>query len=402
MDGMLQIRSKPIPVLPNRMVHFARRSWGLAVLVLGLFLAMLAAPARAEIVQLAYKVQSDCTSTPCAAAGSGAGRVQASQWTWFAVDPTRLANMPAGWNLVIDNTRFTAIEIRVVHKDGVSVVRRGQFALGRNWTMGNNLRFVLPIAGRDIRALQIGYRNIDSPGLMRSIKAMDREGHDIFVQRWTVQVALVLGVLFSAFVYNMFLLTWLRTGFQRWYVVWLAGSLAYLLVWTGAILNFFPFLAGPASVRTFYLLLGLIVVSGAAFFFSLIEKDKLPQRFIDFGQLAGMGVALAAVFAAFDMLFPAALGDLRPICRAVGPASDAQGLRLSGATPVWVRSHSDKSSAGAGGAAREAPRPLPVSGGWPPAGLGGGGGAARSGPAGVSTSPSRSSRRVRARWGWRR
>ena len=198
----------------------------------------------------------------------------------------------------------------MVHEGGVAVIRRGQFELSRNWTMGNNLRFQIPVAGPDVTAIQIGYRNMDGPGLLRTIKAMDAAGHGSHVLRWTVQVALVLGMLFSAFVYNMFLLTWLRTGFQRWYVVWLAGSLGYLLVWSGAILNIFPFLAGPAAVRTFYLLLGLMVVSGAAFFFSLIEKDKLPQRLIDFGQLAGMGVALASVVAAFDTLFPAALGDL--------------------------------------------------------------------------------------------
>ena len=309
MDGMLHNSSRPKPVLPNRLVLIARRSWGLAVLALGLFLALLASPARAETVQLTYRLQTDCTAMPCSA-GSIAAPARAGDWTWFAVDPSRLAGMPAGWNLVIDNTRFTAIEIRVVHDGGVSILRRGQFALSRNWTLGNNLRFGVSVAGRDITALQIGYRNLDSPALLRSVKAMDAAGLESHVLRWSVQVALVMGVLFSAFVYNMFLLTWLRTGFQRWYVVWLAGCLAYLLVWTGSILNIFPFLAGPASMRTSYLLLGLIVVSGAAFFFTLIEKDKLPQRLIDFGQLAGMAVAVTAVLAAFDMIFPAALGDL--------------------------------------------------------------------------------------------
>ena len=344
MDGMLQNSSKPHPVLPNRKVPFARRSWGLAVLVVGIFLALLAAPARADVVQLPYWVQSDCTAVPCPA-GSGQRPTEsdragsAAQWTWFAVDPARLATMPAGWNLVIDNTRFTAIEVRIIHKGGVAVIRRGQFDLDHNWTLGNNLRFVIPVAGRQIVAVQVGYRNLDSPSLVRSIKAMDDSGHDSYVLRWTVQVALVLGVLFSAFVYNMFLLTWLRTSFQRWYVVWLAGSLAYLLVWTGAILNIFPFLAGPASVRTHYLLLGLIVVSGAAFFFSLIEKDKLPQRFIDFGQMAGMAVALTTVFAAFDTLFPAALGDrllnVAMIIVTVTLAVGAVLAALRGSRAIW-------------------------------------------------------------------
>ncbi|WP_310476150.1 EAL domain-containing protein [Sandarakinorhabdus sp.] len=298
---------------------FTKRSWGLIVLVVGLFFALWVAPARAENVQLAYRHVPTCQGNTCItpisptaspAAGPAASKESPSQWTWFIVDPARLQRMPVGWNLVIDNVRFTAIEIRVVHDGGVAVIRRGQFELTRNWTMGNNLRFQIPVAGPDVTAIQIGYRNMDAPDLLRTIKAMDAAGHESHVLRWTVQVALVLGMLFSAFVYNMFLLTWLRTGFQRWYVVWLAGSLGYLLVWSGAILNIFPFLAGPASVRTFYLLLGLLVVSGAAFFFSLIEKDKLPQRLIDFGQLAGMGVALTSVVAAFDTFFLAAVSDL--------------------------------------------------------------------------------------------
>ena len=282
----------------SRLAPFTKRSWGLIVLVVGLFFALWVAPARAENVQLAYRQVPTCQGNSCITPiAPGSGKDMPSKWTWFAVDPARLQRMPVGWNLVIDNVRFTAIEIRVVHEGGVAVIRRGQFELSRNWTMGNNLRFQIPVAGPDVTAIQIGYRNMDGPGLLRTIKAMDAAGHESHVLRWTVQVALVLGMLFSAFVYNMFLLTWLRTGFQRWYVVWLAGSLGYLLVWSGAILNIFPFLAGPAAVRTFYLLLGLMVVSGAAFFFSLIEKDKLPQRLIDFGQLAGMGVALASVVA---------------------------------------------------------------------------------------------------------
>ena len=308
---MLRQGSRPTSALMSRLAPFTKRSWGLIVLVVGLFFALWVAPARAENVQLAYRQVPTCQGNSCITPiAPGSGKDMPSKWTWFAVDPAQLQRMPVGWNLVIDNVRFTAIEIRVVHEGGVAVIRRGQFELSRNWTMGNNLRFQIPVAGPDVTAIQIGYCNMDGPGLLRTIKAMDAAGHESHVLRWTVQVALVLGMLFSAFVYNMFLLTWLRTGFQRWYVVWLAGSLGYLLVWSGAILNIFPFLAGPAAVRTFYLLLGLMVVSGAAFFFSLIEKDKLPQRLIDFGQLAGMGVALASVVAAFDTLFPAALGDL--------------------------------------------------------------------------------------------
>ena len=338
---MLRQSSRPTSALMSRLAPFTKRSWGLIVLVVGLFFALWVAPARAENVQLAYRQVPTCQNGACIIPTQipGAAAETPTAWTWFSVDPARLASMPANWNLVIDNVRFTAIEIRVVHEGGVAVIRRGQFELTRNWTLGNHLRFIIPVPGREIAAVQIGYRNMDAPGLLRTIKAMDETGHDTHVLRWTVQIALVLGVLFSAFVYNMFLLTWLRTGFQRWYVVWLAGSLGYLLVWTGAILNIFPFLAGPASVRTFYLLLGLMVVSGAAFFFTLIEKDKLPQRLIDVGQLAGMAVALTSVFAAFDMLFPAAFGDtllnIAMIAVTLTLAVGATYAALRGSRAIW-------------------------------------------------------------------
>jgi diguanylate cyclase (GGDEF)-like protein len=270
-------------------------------------MAAVAPPARAHLVQLPFRVDPACHNPDCRS--PDAPPADKGRWTWFHVDPVGIANVPAGWSLVIDNTRFAVIEVRVTHRGGVAVLRRGQFELANNWTLGNNLRFTVPVPGRDVTHIDIGYRNLDSPGLMRTVKAMDDDGHDSYVLRWSVQVTLVTGVLFSAFVYNVFLLTWLRTAFQRWYVVWLAGCMLYMLVWTGALLSFFPFMAGPASVRTAFLLLGLMVVSGAAFFFSLIERDHLPRRLVAFGQASAMLVAFTAVFAAFDTLFPAELGD---------------------------------------------------------------------------------------------
>lgn len=260
----------------------------------------LAAPAQAEAQQLSFQVL-DCDRQPAQCPAQDAGR-----WTWFAVDAGALKTMPADWNLLVDTTRFTAVQVQVVHRGGVFQVRRGQFELADNWSLGNNLRFTVPVAGADVSAIRIGFRNMDSPRLMRTIKAVDEQGHDRHVLGWTVLIALVIGVLFSAFTYNVFLLTWLRTSFQRWYVVWVASALCYLLVWTGAMLNILPFLAGPASARTSFLLIGLLLVSSAAFFFALIEKGKVPQKLVDFGQLAGMTVAITSVVAAFDMVFPAA------------------------------------------------------------------------------------------------
>lgn len=283
----------------------ARRGQRLLMLVLSaMALWLLAAvPAQATQAQLPFQLL-DCEASPAACPAG-----DQSDWRWFAVDPAAAEGLPAGWNLLVDNTRFSRITVEVTHSGGVHREQHGQFDLARNWTLGNNLRFIVPVAGADVQAIRVGFRNMDAPLLMRSIKAMDEPGLDRFVLQWTVLIALVLGVLFCAFVYNVFLLTWLKTAFQRWYVVWVASALCYLLVWTGAMLNILPFLAGPASARTSFLLIGLLMVSGAAFFFALIEQGKLPQKLIDFGQLAGMTMAFTSVVAAFDMVFPAWFAD---------------------------------------------------------------------------------------------
>ncbi|WP_164155303.1 putative bifunctional diguanylate cyclase/phosphodiesterase [Sandarakinorhabdus rubra] len=280
----------------------------------------------------------DCAAQRCPARATAA---EARHWTWIEVTPTRgLARLPAGWLLLVDNTRFSAIEVQIDHGGTRTVIRRGEFELGRNWSLGNNLLFSVPVAGAEVTGIRLGYRDMDSPRLMRRVEAMDAAAHDRHMVRWIVLVALITGVLIAAIIYNMFLLTWLKTSFQNWYVVWLASALAYLLVWSGALLYLFPFLAGPASARTAYVLIGLLVLSGAAFFFALIERETLPPRLVDYGQMAGVLVALASVVAAFDMLFPASLGDrLFNIAILIVTATLLAGATfaaLRGSRTVWV------------------------------------------------------------------
>jgi diguanylate cyclase (GGDEF)-like protein len=286
----------------------ARRGWlfspaRMVVLLLVVMFTILgqAATARAAEVRLAFRTL-DCAATACP---SPSDRREAGRWTWIDVTPGDVAELPADWKLLIDNTRFSAMELQIDHGGTTTIVRRGQFELGRNWSLGNNLMFTIPFVGSEVTGIRLGYRDMDSPKLMRRVVAMDQRAHDIHLMRWTTLIALVSGVLIAAFIYNMFLLTWLRTSFQNWYVVWLASALSYLLVWSGALLLIFPFLAGPASMRTAYVLIGLLVLSGAAFFFALIERETLPPRLVDYGQVAGVMVALTSVVAAFDMLFPA-------------------------------------------------------------------------------------------------
>lgn len=264
-------------------------------------ITLLAPPAAAATHRLPFHTMN-CQVETCPATPPG-------RWTWFAVDMTNAGDLEPDWQLLVDNTRFSSIDVRVQHTGGTLLFQRDQFNLDENWSLGNNLRFAVPIAGKSITAVRVGFKDIDAPSMVRTVKAMDKIDHALFVQDWTVLIAIVMGVLFAAFTYNVFLLSWLHIPFQRWYVVWVAAALTYLLIWSGKILQFFPFLAGPASARTSFLLVGLLVVSGASFFFTLIEKGKLPQRLIDIGQVAGILVAVTSVVASFDTVFAAAYTD---------------------------------------------------------------------------------------------
>ena len=321
----------------------ARKGWlfspaRVVVLLLVVMFTILgqAAMAQARQVRLPYQ-PVDCAAGGCPTRDTAA---EQARWTWIDVTPAGMATLPAGWRLLIDNTRFSALEVRINHGGTSTVYERGQFDLGRNWTLGNNLMFEVPVPGAEVTAIRLGFRDMDSPQLMRRVAAMDDRSHERFVTRWIVLVALVTGVLVAAIIYNMFLLTWLRTSFQNWYVVWLASALAYLLVWSGALLYLFPFLAGPSSARTSYVLIGLLVLSGAAFFFALIERETLPPRLVDYGQMSGVLVALSSVVAAFDTLFPAWLGDrmfnLAIIIVTIMLLMGTSIAALRGSRTVWV------------------------------------------------------------------
>lgn len=269
------------------------------VLFAGIFFA---GRSDAAARRLDFVVQA-CPEKPCAASPN-------PDWVWFSANPRVAAALEPNWQLLVDNVRFRDIEVRVRHKGGVFVLKRDQFGLSENWAVGNNLRFTIPVAGKDIAAISIGFRRIDSPALMRSIKAMSPDELRDYNEGWTTLVAVVIGIMFSAFTYNVFLLTWLHASFQRWYVIWVGSASCYLMIWSGLILKWAPFLAGPPSSRTSLLLLGLMIVSGAAFFFTLVEKGKLPSRLVDIGQAGGILVSVTSVIAAFDSVFPARFTDI--------------------------------------------------------------------------------------------
>ncbi|MDO9487738.1 MAG: EAL domain-containing protein, partial [Sphingomonadaceae bacterium] len=262
-------------------------------------------PARAaeDVARLALQ-QVDCAAASARCAPGG------PDWTWVELtEPQSIATMPSGFRLVIDQVRFRAMRIDIVHEGGKIVIERAGDALAADWSLGNNLAFEIDTPGAQIRSVRIGFERIDDIALMRSVKAMPPAAYAAHMLRWSALIALVAGVLTSALTYNLFLLTWLRTPFQRWYVVWVAGGLAYTLLWTGGIFFAVPQIAGPTTVRLGLVVVGALIGIASLFFCDLIEKGKLPRRLILFGRASAVAVFVSGLLAAADHLIPAWLGD---------------------------------------------------------------------------------------------
>lgn len=292
------------------------RALGIAVLLLALMVCFgrrppawaqpsLIPPPAAE-AQLADSINLPFTVLTCQGPGCAPGR------TPVQLDlalPAGIAALPSGWNLLVDNTRFRAIIVEVRHKGGMWRQRLDAGTLGQNWAFGNNLRFVVPVPGRDVTNISIGFEGLDSPNLLRRVKAMSAAAHERFERTWLVMVALVMGMLFCAFSYNGFLLTWLNTGFQRWYVLWLLAAAAYLLVWTGTANVALPWLAGPYAARVNFVLVSLLIVSSTQFFYELVEPGLMPARLVRWGRRVAWLSGVAGLLAAADTLFPPVVMD---------------------------------------------------------------------------------------------
>jgi len=246
----------------------------------------------------------------CTASDSRAPGAARCDWTWIEVtDPRTLDELPKGWRLLVDQTRFASIRIEVRHAGKVTTIDRRADQLQDNWSLGNYLRFEIDVPGREVDGLRIGFERIGRAALMRSVKAMTPAAHAAHKQRWSALVAFVAGVLTCSLIYNLFLLTWLRTDFQRLYVLWVATTLTYTLSWSGVIYHVLPELVGPPTPRLNYLLVGGLVAFGIAFFLALIEPGKIPRRLMIAGRACVAFVLVGAVVGAADMLVPAWFGD---------------------------------------------------------------------------------------------
>jgi diguanylate cyclase (GGDEF)-like protein len=145
---------------------------------------------------------------------------------------------------------------------------------------------------------------------MRTIKALSSADYDAYLTRWTALVAGVCGMLLFALASNLFLMTWLRSPFQRWYVAWLISGIFYTLCWSGAVNEILPALDGSWRVRANVLLASFLVGSATGFFFDFVETGKLPSWLITAGRwCAGLIIGLG-VLASADQFFPARTFDL--------------------------------------------------------------------------------------------
>ncbi len=223
--------------------------------------------------------------------------------------PEQLKALPANWQLLVDQTRFTKITVEVATVDAVYSIERNSDELRSNWSLGNNLRFDIPPPGQDVRAIRIGFDDAGDLHLMRAVKAAAPEALNRYESRWRFVVALVAGLMICALVYSVFLLSWLRTNFQRWYLVWVGGALTYMLMWSGVIYYALPGLVGNATVRIDALLAGMLVGVGTLFFYALLEDEAQQPRMARIGRACAWAGLLSGFMSAFDQIVPVWFGD---------------------------------------------------------------------------------------------
>jgi len=274
------------------------RRWLVLLLVIA---AAWGTPAAArEVESLAY-----APSNACRPAGAGA------DWTFIEVARPRVAELGREWRLLVDQTRFSALRLAVMRADGPPLVIGGPTSeLSPNTTLGNRLAFTVPVAPAAVTRICLGFKDLDDLVMMRSVKAVSSAAFERHVDRWLVLASAVCGILFCALVTNLFLMTWLRSDFQRWNVVWLASGLTYTLFWTGGITLFLPALDGAYRVRADIVLASILVGSATGFFFDFVERGKMPERLVHAGRVCSAVIPLCGLLAALDKFLPARPADL--------------------------------------------------------------------------------------------
>ena len=233
------------------------------------------------------------------------------RWTWLRFDTSSFMSLPRNWRLLVDQTRFARLVLVTIRRDGTAerLVRTSAQLEGIG-APGGVLSFPIAAQGSDVRALYLGFENIDDLALIRSINAATPEEASRSHDRWMILMGLFSGTLLSAFAYNVMIDRGRRFPFQRWYLAWITIALTYGLAWSNVGSILIPGLVGPNVVTIDYILVGLLVAAGGMFFLSLVEDRLLPRWLHRTGRgLAGIGLVFGLLAATNDLLFPAIVMD---------------------------------------------------------------------------------------------
>jgi diguanylate cyclase (GGDEF)-like protein len=198
-------------------------------------------------------------------------------WLWLKLDAARLTSLPPGWRLLIDQTRFVRIALLVETDGGLRRIIRSANDLDGHWAPGGVLQFSVPVPGRDIRGLYLGFERIDDLSLMRKLRAMTPAQQADDAAAWLMLMGVFAGTLLSALIYNIVIYAGQRSSFQRWYILWASAAFSYGMVWTNMAAFVDPGLVGPPAVRIDYLLIGLMVTTAGMFFLSVMEEGMVPR-----------------------------------------------------------------------------------------------------------------------------
>ncbi|WP_404479896.1 putative bifunctional diguanylate cyclase/phosphodiesterase [Novosphingobium sp. BL-52-GroH] len=298
-------------------------------ILLGLWLVVMAqcwaVPAGAQVVRLRSEV---CYATAPASLPDDAAAVASLRfdctapppysayrdgWVWLKLrDPGALAQMPAGWRLLVDQARFDRMATLVVASDGtVHHVALTPRTIGERWAPGGMLRIAVEPAGAQVRAVYLGFRRLDNLSLMRKLSAASAASAMRLDHKWLGLMGVFAGAILSAFAYNLLIYTGQRLVFQRWYLVWSTLALAYGFSWTNMLALAVPGFAGPLAVSADYLLVAGLIAAGNMFFLAVIEEGVLPRWLTRCGwSVAGLDVALGLAASGGWMASPIVLDRL--------------------------------------------------------------------------------------------
>lgn len=288
-----------------------------AAIWLLLCLGALADPASAKGVDLGRtacvaSLPDSASDAQVAAAGYRCGVTQGPgdrDWLWLRLDAASLRDLPARWQLLVDQTRFDQIALLVEGPAGPKRTVLSADQLAGHGAPGGMLRFRMDPPGASVRGLYLGFRQIDDLSLMRKVRAVPAADQAVEDGRWLLLMGLFAGTLLSALLYNLVIHAGRRHAFQRWYLAWVALAFAYGMVWTNLASFLLPWLVGPIAVRLDYMLVGFMIAAGNLFFFAVLEEGLLPRWLRNGGRLIAGAGALVGVIAALDTGIPAALSD---------------------------------------------------------------------------------------------